>query len=305
MADKKTQNISFFKKLPASFYVILGAIGWGVIGLFSRNLSALGLSVIQVTFSRAFVTLIGSGLVLLIFDREAFRIRFRDIWLFIGTGIVSIVLFNIFYLYTIEISTLSVAAILLYTAPSFVVILSAVFFHDKITLKILIALILATGGCILTTGIIGSGLSVPVIGIVTGVLSGFFYATYSIIGSVALKKYKTTTVVFYTFVFATIGLLPVSAPLEMIGFVQIPSALFNMIAIGVISTLLPYFLYSEGLSRMQPGRASILAFVEPITATLLGLFIFHETLSITNTIGILLIFISIVMLSIGDNKTDS
>lgn len=285
------------KRIPASVCVILAAVGWGIIGFFTRNLSALGLSVLQLTCARAFVTLFGSALILLIGDRKAFRIALKDLWMFAVTGIVSIVFFNMCYFYTIEITTLSVAAILLYTAPSFVVVMSAVLFKDKITKNILLALILSTVGCIFTTGISSGSLSVSGIGILTGIGSGFFYAIYSIMGTVILKKYTTPTLVFYTFVFATLGLLPFSNPTVFFSYFLIPRALVHILLIGIISTLLPYFFYSEGLSRMEPGRASILAFAEPMTATLVGIMVFHEGLNWQNGLGILLIFISIIILS--------
>ena len=61
-------------------------------------------------------------------DRKTFRIRARDIWMFVGTGFVSIGCFNVFYFMTQTYTTLSVAAVLLYTAPFFVIFMSRLFF---------------------------------------------------------------------------------------------------------------------------------------------------------------------------------
>lgn len=78
-----------------------------------------------------------------IFHREDLKIRLRDFMVFIGTGVCSIVFFNIMYFITIERTTLSVAAILLYTAPCFVMLMSAAVFHEKITGMKMVALLLA------------------------------------------------------------------------------------------------------------------------------------------------------------------
>ena len=107
--------------------------------------------------------------------------------MFIGTGIISVSLFNICYFYTIINSEASLAVVLLYTSPVFVVLISAVLFKEKINLNKIIALILSFAGCVFTAGILG-GIKVRPFIIVTGVASGLFYALYSIFGKFALKK---------------------------------------------------------------------------------------------------------------------
>lgn len=134
-------------------------------------------------------------------------------------GTFSVVFFNIAYFMTIEQTTLSVAAILLYTAPCFVMVMSALLFHEKVTRTKGAALVLALFGCACTTGIFhGVGGSVPAFGIFTGIASGFCYALYSIFGHIALKKYGTVTVTAYTFLVAAVSLLPFINMGEIAGF---------------------------------------------------------------------------------------
>ena len=88
------------KQLRPAFSVIAAGILWGIINIFVKTLSAAGINPLQISAIRMMVAAICFSLFVLIYDRSKFRIRMRDIWLFICTGIVSIVLFNTCYFYT-------------------------------------------------------------------------------------------------------------------------------------------------------------------------------------------------------------
>ena len=81
------------KKL-APLLILTAGILWGCLGIFVRQLNNHGLVSMDIVFLRALVTCLIMGLVLLIFDRSKFRIRWKDLWCFLGTGICSIVFFN-------------------------------------------------------------------------------------------------------------------------------------------------------------------------------------------------------------------
>lgn len=288
------------ENLKAPFYVIIAGSCWGIIGIFTRALSKYGFNSIQITAARCLVTAICLIIYLGIKDKEKLKIDPKDIWYFIGTGIGSIVFFNICYFITIEQTTLAVAAILLYTAPFFVIIMSVIFFKEKITLKKIIALIIAFLGCILITGIIGKqSLKLTNFGILTGIGSGIGYALYSIFGRIALKKYDTITVTSYTFIVASLSLIPFSNIKYMMEvIVRNNTVLINVLFLGILSTLIPFLFYTKGLQNMEAGKASIMAFVEPMVATIVGIILFKEKLSIQNFAGISLIFLSLILLNL-------
>lgn len=289
-------------KRMSPLLVITAGACWGVIGIFSKRLAAAGFSPAQTVFLRFGTAAVLIWLYILVFDRRKLKIRFRDIWLFLGTGILSLTFFSTLYFTTMQLTTLSLAAVLLYTAPSFVMILSAIFFHEKIGVKKITALILAFSGCVFTTGLIraisGGTVDIPLAGVLTGVGSGLGYALYSIFGTAALKKYDTVTVTAYTFLTATLALLPFCAGKEFFALFRNGGAVSNTIGITLISTLLPYLLYTQGLKHTQAGKASVLAFSEPLVATLTGLLFFREKLSFEGVAGVLLIFASILLLNL-------
>jgi len=77
-----------------------------------------------------------------------------------------------------------------------------------------------------------------------------------------------------------------------------------MLALGILITLIPYFLYTYGLNRMDAGKAAVLAFVEPMVATVVGFVLFGEELGIVEAVGIALILASVVLLN-TDSRTGS
>ena len=81
--------------------------------------------------------------VCMIRNPKSLRVNPKDLWCFFGTGIVSMVFFNYCYFRLISISSLSVAAVMLYTAPVFVMLLSAVLFRERITRRQGVAMALA------------------------------------------------------------------------------------------------------------------------------------------------------------------
>lgn len=284
------------KKL-APIFVLLAGILWGMMGIYVRRLNAAGFTTIEIVAVRSVVTALLLFLVLFFYNREMLKICIRDIWCFIGTGILSIVFFNYCYFKAITMTSLSVAAVLLYTAPAIVMILSAVFFHEKITAVKLISLVATFIGCILVTGLVGSTENLNAAGILVGLGAGLGYALYSIFSRFALKRgYHSLTISFYTFVFASIGVLPLADVQKIYGAcVEDIGMLGFYLVFALVSTVIPYILYTLGLTALENSKASIIASVEPVAATVLGIVLFHEKMTVNNAIGIVLVLGAIVI----------
>lgn len=291
------------KKLSPLFIITAGIL-WGAIGIFVRELNAAGMDSLDIIFIRAIFTAVIIFVILLITDRQGLRIKLKDIWMFIGTGIFSIVFFNGCYFSAMNYTSLSIAAILLYTAPAFVMVMSVFLFKEKFTKIKLIALVLSFAGCVFVSGIFsGESLALSPKGFLFGIGAGIGYALYSIFGTYALRKYKPLTVAAYTFLFATIGSLPM-ADVKLI-YTELSSDLHLFtyaLLLAVISTVLPYIVYNQGLKYTPAGTASIMASVEPVSATLWGLVVFHEKMDLWNGIGMICVLASIVLLNIKINS---
>ena len=287
-----------FQKIKGDVFVISAALMWGAMGVFSRYFNSIALGAIEIVQIRIAVALLLVGTYLLIFHREKLKIRWRDVWCFLGTGIVSLLFFSFCYFKAIEELTLSAAGVLLYTAPIFVMMLSIPLFKEKLSGRKIAALALAFAGCVLISGV---GDRINTFGVIMGVLAGFFYALYSIFGRYAINRgYDSWTIVFYTFLFCTLGCLFLSDKALIISTVaeaSIPTWLY-IVGMGVITGFLPYLFYSKGLEAMESSRASILAFVEPAGGTVLGMIVFSEFPTIFGYAGILLVLSAIILLGL-------
>lgn len=291
-------------KLAPGAVLLAGAL-WGSMGIFVRRYNAEGLDSLQIVGIRA----VGTALILFVYlmalNRKLLKIHLKDLWCFLGTGLCSIVFFNYCYFKTIILTDLSVAAVLLYTAPSMVMVMSAFLFKERFNIKKGIALILAFAGCVFVTGIIGSQVTLSVAGIITGLGSGLGYALYSIFSRYALERgYTSLTISFYTFLIAAIGVLSFAGGNAVTAIVFAgPGNILFTIAFALVSTVLPYFVYTWGLQYVENGTASILASVEPVVATIIGVVLFGESLSGMELIGIVLVLASIVICN-GKNSDE-
>lgn len=290
-------------KVKSSLAIISAGILWGCISLFVKQLNAYGFSALQVSASRCILTAIMMFIYILLTKPDALKIRLKDIWMFIGTGIISLTLFNCCYFYTIEKSQASIAVVLLYTSPIFVMLFSALLFKEKITFKKIISLILCFTGCVLVAGLIQNDFSISPAIMAVGICSGIFYALYSIFGIYALRKYDTLTVTLYTFIFAAIANLIIGKPVEIVEkTIANPILIPFEIGIAVLCTLLPYLLYTYGLKETPAAKAAILVTTEPLVGALIGIFVFGDPYNIDKIAGILLIFTAVILLSV--NRTN-
>ena len=283
----------------APLLILIAGVLWGSMGLFVRTLNAQGLASMEIVGLRAAVTAVSMFLFLLLCNRRLFVIRLKDLWCFLGTGICSIVFFNFCYFKAITMTSLSVAAILLYTAPAIVMVLSYFLFKEKLTKRKLLALVMTFIGCVLVTGILSETGSVSAGGILVGLGAGLGYALYSIFSRYALEKgYSSLTITFYTFLIAAIA----SCFLADMGAVAQVAAgsignLFFCLAFGVLCTVAPYLTYTLGLQYVENGKASIIASIEPVTATLLGAVLFHEKLTVSGVLGVVLVLVALALCS--------
>lgn len=285
----------------APLIVALAAALWGIVGIFTKHLYGLGFSPLQTSMLRCFVAAVVIVPVLLFHDRKKMRLHSaKHLLYFVLSGTLGLALCYFAYFTTIQTATLSVAVVMLYSAPIMVTLMAAVLFKEKITPIKMVSLIFAFAGCVLMSGILGgSDVALSWTGLFIGFLSGLGYALYSIGSRMALLHYDTTTVTAYTFIFAVLGLLPLTpirATVDL--FVANPIAIASALGLGLLSTLIPYTIYVLALNYIEVGKAAVLSFIEPVTATVLSVTLFHEALGLNGVIAIILILVSVILMNL-------
>ena len=284
-------------KKAAPYMILASGVLWGTTGLFVRQYSDRGIGSLDIVAIRAMITVLCMFVFLLCTHRDLLKIRLKDLWCFVGNGILSMLFFNLCYFKAMTLTSLSVAAVLLYTAPAIVMLLSRVLFKEKLTKVKLLSVVVTFIGSILVTGVIGSGTALSGAGILIGLGAGLGYALYSIFCRFALERgYHSFTIIFYTFIFTMLGCIPL-VDLSDIGNVVFDGwqMVFFTLLCGLVTTVLPYIFYNFGLKYVENGKAAVIASVEPAVATLVGVLAFQEQLTITGAVGLLMVIGAIVV----------
>lgn len=295
MESKKNSNIL------GPVMVFLAGICWGVISVFIKGLTSFDYDSFDIMCFRSWASVVLMFIFFLMRDRSLLKIKLRDIWMFIGTGIFSLTFFSYCYFTSIVKSGAAVAVVLLYTSPIFVMLMSAVVFKERITFKKIVALILTFIGCVLVAGLIGTGSRLSMGALLLGLGAGFGYALYSIFAGFAVKKYSSLTVTFYTFLFSGITLPIFRNPVALIGSVSL-QVIPWIVGTSIICTVLPYLCYTWGLGKMEAGKAAVLVTVEPLVGAIIGILIYHEDANLFKLLGIVLIFSAVILLSLPNIK---
>lgn len=280
--------------------ILLAGILWGSMPLFSNGMADLGFSPVQTSAARLGVAALILFFVLAIFSPKSLCIKWRDLPLLLVIGVFSVFTMSALYMVSIQMTTGAVAAVLLYTSPIFILIASVILFKEKLTPLKLLSLVLVVVGCVLVSGIVGSGANMNALGVAAGLISGIAYASYSILGTYVLRRYSSMTVTAYAFLFAAIASLAIADLPDMcVTVAAAPKPVYAallMLGLGTVTAVLPFTLYTYGLSRIEAGRAGILACIEPMTATLLSVLILREPCTGLQWAGIALILAAVVLL---------
>lgn len=289
------------KKTLSTVFIILATVGWGAISLASRPLGTIGFSSMQITVIRLIMSTILLGLYLLIKDKKLFVIRKRDLLLFIVAGIN---FFFLIYLYISSISinnSASVAGMLLYTSPIWIMICSRIILKEKITLVKIITLLGTVGGCALL--LLTQGISVTIEGLFVGLGSGLSYGLYSIYGKILTKDNRAETNTFYTFLFSSIVALFLIRPSEIASAFSsnVGDSLIYFALLVVAMTILPYIFYTFALDNISAGTAGMISILDPVIASVTGVLIYGDSITAWGIVGIVIVIASLVALEIFDN----
>ena len=285
--------------------VLIAGVSWGLIGVFTKVIDVLGFTEMQMLFVKGVLATAVLFIITFFKDKKQLKLKnWKDIRYFVGTGIISFTFFSWAYMKAVNLTSLGVAAVLLYTAPTFVMLFSILLFGEKMTKTKGIVLLMTFVGCILVTGLLEGGAAVITWqGIGIGIAAGVGYALYSIFGTYAIRAgYGSLTISFYTFLMATVIMTflvePVAVVSEITEMGQWPLA----ISFALLTTVVPYLTYTKGLSGLPASKASVTATIEPVVAALLGIFVFHESVTMLKITGIVLVLSSVVVMSRQDQK---
>ena len=283
--------------LASGYLLILGAaVLWGLIGMISKGILAEGVTALEVAFWRA---LLGGVLFLLHagLNRKLRLERPQDALPMAGFAVVGVSLFYASLIQAIDSGGISLAFILLYTAPLFVIISAWLLLGEALTTRKLVLAPLAVVGIALVSSGGGTGITVNVASVSWGLLSGLTYASYYIFGKLYLGRYRPATIYAWVMPIGAVCLFP------FVDFAPKSGTAWLLLALlALISTYVAYFVYYTGLARVEASRAVLVATVEPVVAVTLAATFFGERFGAAGVTGAILILATAVLASLPPGR---
>ncbi|MBS3785709.1 MAG: DMT family transporter [Gammaproteobacteria bacterium] len=276
--------------------VLLAAFFWGLSGGIGGYLTGKGWDPIVVSFFRGAVGLF-FAFAWLLASPYGSGLRSLRLWLFsalAGLGVAGN--FGFYYLSIAE-GSVAVAATLMYTAPVFVYTAAFVFGFETLSRLKLGAIGLVLLGMVLLTGAYDlSASAVTPIAVVAGLMAGISYAVFIFGFKSAASRGSPQAILVIAFAVLSVVLLGISSSAEITRVFAAPIwPLF--LALGVFGAGLSFMFYIVGLRQISPAIASIIAMVEPITASVFGVAFLQESLSVVQMLGMVLILFTITAMA--------
>ena len=276
---------------------IISAICYGMNPLGALFLYEEGLNVNSVIFYRFIFASILLAIFMLI-KKDSFYLKFKEIILLalLGLlfGISAISLFNSF-LYM----DAGLASTVLFIYPIFVAIIMALFFKEKNSIITILSIIFAFLGVVLLYE--SDGANVSNFGIFLVIVSSLCYAIYIVIINQYLKL-SALKVTFYSMLFCTITILIHSFFDSSLNIM--PLINFNMwfytIFLALVPTIISLLFLIKAIQIVGSTSASILGALEPLTAVLIGVYVFNEKITFWLVIGIVFILFGVLLIVLKD-----
>ena len=289
---------AYFGASPQAGYALLAlaAFFWGLYGPVSRYFLSLGLESQEIAFLRCLVGCVCFGLHAA--QRGTCRMAPGDLLKTLLFGFIGLGMLNISYQLAVRETGAALSAILLYTAPAWVALMSAVLFRHKLTWLCLVAMATAMLGVVLVTFAGSTGNTLSLFGIVCGLASAFFYALHFPWNYHWRGRYSPILIYFYAMLGGALLLLPFA------GLTAKPVLVWLQVLAGLVFvTYVPYLCYGLGMRNVTPTPAAIIVNLEPVVACLVATLWLNESFTPGGWLGTGLVIGAVFLLVAGSEKT--
>lgn len=274
------------------------SMSFGFIPLFTVPLMAMGMltpSILAYRFLWAALLL----LLILWVKKIDLKITRYEALLLLSLGLIyvcSAMGLQLGYLYM----PTGIATVIHFTYPIYVILLLFLFYGQRPTLLVMLAILLAFVGVLFITGV-GSGVQpIPFGGFLIVAVTGLAYASYMVIVNKSiLQRMNNIKLSFYALLFCGIGFLIIA---YFWGGIQpIPDAKGwgLMLLLAILPTVVANITLVEGVKLCGSTLSSVLGALEPLTAVVIGILVFDEPLTPMHLLGIGLIICSVLIISLS------
>lgn len=277
-------------------FVALAALCWGVSGGIGGLLMAEGWDPLVVSLYRGAIGLL-FVLAWLAIRRHGSGLGSRRLWFWSTLAGVGVAGNFALYFVSIAEGSVAVAATLMYCAPVFVYLVSFTLKLERPTPRKWAAMVLVMLGIVLLTRIHETGAGdVTWLGASAGLLAGLCYAAFIFGFKYASAHGSPQAILVIAFAVLVAILVWLADGDQALDVLSTPKRPLFLI-LGVLGAGISFILYVVGLKYTAPAVASIVAMIEPVSASLFGVLLLHETLVGLQLLGMALILVTVTVLS--------
>jgi len=276
--------------------ITVAAVLFGVAGALAKVLFHANISPLDLTAVRSLVACVVFSLAILLARPRAFRVSKSAIPLLIATGL-SFTAVNITFYFAISMTSVAAAITLEYTAPFFVLLISAAFASRRIDVRDVGIVALSVVGCFLLTGNEAELFTLDA-GVLMGLTCGLAFAIFNMLGNACKRRaIGATTVTLYAFLVSSVISLAALPALTVHEIDYSGDVVLYIAFIAIIATIIPYWLLMYGLRHVDALPATIIGMFDPLVAGLAAYALVGEHLTMANIVGIGVIIIAVFLIT--------
>jgi DME family drug/metabolite transporter len=266
-------------------YLLVGAsyLIWGSLGALVRMTTMPASALLEARM------VIAAVLVAAVFARRPLLAELRDRrtlgWLLL-MGLFSSSTLLLFFI-ALRLAGVAIGMFLFFTGPVYVALAAPRLLRQRPDRIVYPALVLAVAGmaAILLPGLLGTG-GLSVAGVACGVASGMLYAGYALTAKFLTRTRRSVTIALSEMVLDAVIVAPLAFwQLAGSGYHLTGHDLAVVLVVAVVCTAIPCVMYVEGLRRIRVEHASILGYLEPVSAPFYALLLLGEATAVTTIAG--------------------
>jgi len=283
-------------------YVFLSAAGFGVMSILANYAYANGVAVSTLLFLR-FLLAAACFFLLLAAKRERLAVNVRQLLALFCLGGVLYTLQSLSFFSAILYISPSLAALLLYTFPVFVAVLSYTVDKEPLYKQTVLAMILSLAGLTL---VLGAGFSgIQPLGILLALAAALCYSLYIVTGNRVVKGLSPYLTSAYISLFAAISTFFVAQGDGGVKLQFSTQGWLALLGIVLFSTVIAIAFFFRGLQLIGSTRASVLSTLEPVVTIAFSVALFGESLSWPQLAGGAAVLLGAVLIVSAKEKHDA
>lgn len=285
-------------------WMLVTALLWSFLGLLSKVCLQAGLHPLECAFYRSTFGFL-AFFAHVLWNKEGLP-KGRDLIILTLFGVWGIGLYYSFAQYTILLAGAAMDIILQYTAPFWVALFARFLFGESLDKGKLLALSIAFIGTALVCFSGGSlPEKAPLLGIVTGLITGLCYASHFPFTRYWQKKYSSSTIFTWMLCGGSMVLAFLGAENGNLHFSHPPYIWLTLLTMGIGSTYFAFIAYGNALKRIGLVQAVITSELEPVLSMFWVWLFFGEAFSLLGWIGSILIIFAVCLLALWRERSSN